>query len=110
MVNHRQLVLKNKLLSLLSHYGVEVEAEVQQSRGWTPPLSYRQYLHLLLWRDFWGDEVVLFAMSCMWSVKITVFNSKTMQEYRIWHEVAMEDVDIVIVYNGINHFNAAGKR
>ena len=109
MVNHRQLVLKNKFLSLSSHYGVEVEAEVQQSRGWTPPLSYRQYLYLLLCRDFWGDEVVLFAMSCMWAVKITVFNSKTMQEYRIQHDRAMEEADIVIVYNGINHFNAAGK-
>ena len=109
MVNHHQLVLKNKFLSLSSHYGVEVEAEAQQSRGWTPPLSFRQYLHLLLRRDFWGDEVVLFAMSCMWSVKITVFNSKTMQEYRIRHERDMEEADIVLVYNGINHFNAAGK-
>ena len=45
----------------------------------------------------------------MWLVKITVFNSKTMQEYRIQHDRAMEDADIVMVYNGSNHFNAAGK-
>ena len=107
MVNHRQLVMKSKFWSLSSHYGVEEEA--QESRGWTPPLSYRQYLHLMLRRDFWGDEVVLFAVSCMWSVKITVFNSKTLQEYRIRHDRAMEEADIVIVYNGVNHFNAAGK-
>ena len=111
MVNHHQLVLKNKLWSLSSHYGVEVEEdeEVQWARGWTPPLSYRQYLHLLIRRDFRGDEVVLFAVSCMWSVKITVFNLKTMQEYRIRHNRAMEEADIVIVYNGVNHFCAAGK-
>ena len=109
MVNHHQLVMKCKFWSLSSHYGVEVEEEVQQSRGWTPPLSYRQYLHLLLRKDFWGDEVVLFTVSCLWSVKITVFNSKTLQEYRIRHDRAMEEADIVLVYNGVNHFNAAGK-
>ena len=74
-------MLKNKFIALMSTYGVVVEGG--QAGGWTPPLSYRQYLHLLLQRDFWGDEVVLFAVSCMWSVKITVLNTKTLQEYRI---------------------------
>ena len=45
----------------------------------------------------------------MWAVKITVLNSKTLQEYRIWHDRAMEEVDVVLVYNGSNHFNATGK-
>ena len=111
LAHHCQYVLKSKYWSLSSHYGVEVEEdpEVQQARGWAPPLSYRQYLHLLLRRDFWGDEVVLFALSCMWSVKITVVNSKTMQEYRIRHDWQMDEADIVVVYNGVNHFTAAGK-
>ena len=74
-----------------------------------PPLSYHQYLHLLLQKDFLADEVVLFTLSCMWVVKITVLNSKTMQEYRIRHNRHMEEADIVIVYNGSNHFIAAGK-
>ena len=108
MANHYQLVLKNKYMSLMSHYGVEVEAG--QVGGWTPPLSYRQYLHLLLQRDFWGDEVVLFAVSCMWAAKITVLNTKTLQEYRIRHDRMMEEADVVITYNGSNHFNAAGKK
>ena len=111
LVNHRQMVMKCKFWSLSSNYGVEVEEdpEVQQARGWAPPLSYHQYLHLLLRKDFWADEVVLFAVSCMWSVKISVLNSKTMQEYRIRHDRCMEEADIVIVYNGSNHFIAAGK-
>ena len=70
MANNCQLVLKNKFIALMSMYGIEVEED--RARGWTPPLSFRQYLHLLLRRDFWGDEVVLFAVSCMWSVKITI--------------------------------------
>ena len=108
MANNRQLVLKNKFISLMSMYGIEVEED--QARGWTPLLSFRQYLHLLLQRDFWGDEVVLFAVSCMWSVKITILNTKTMQEYCIRHDRAIEHADMVITYNGSNHFNAAGKK
>ena len=108
MANHQQMVLKNKYASLMGHYRVVVEGEADQDRGWTPPLSYRQYLHLLLRRDFWGDEVVLYAISCMWSVKITVLNTKTLQEYRIRHDRTMGEADIVITYNGVNHFNAVG--
>ena len=81
-----------------------------KSRGWAPPLSYLSIPpSSALQRDFWGDEVVLFAMSCMWSVRITVLNSKTLQEYRIWHDRHMEEADMVVVYNGANHFTAAGK-
>ena len=94
----------------MAQYGIWVEGAADQDRGWVPPLSYRQYLHLLLWRDFWGDEVVLYAISCMWSVKITVLNMKTLQEYRICHDRTLEDADIIITYNGHNHFNAAGKK
>ena len=108
MANNHQLVFKNKFITLMSTYGIEVEED--RARGWTPLLSFRQYLHLLLRRDFWGDEVVLFAVSCMWSVNITVLNTKTMQEYRIRHDRAMEYVDMVITYNGSKHFNAAGKK
>ena len=108
MVNNCQLMLKNKFIALMSMYSIEVEED--RARGWTPPLSFRQYLHLLLRRDFWGNEVVLFVVSCMWSVKITVLNTKTLQEYRIRHDRVMEDADMVITYNGSNHFNAAGKK
>ena len=48
MANHHQLVLKNKYVSLMSHYGVEVEVQQIKSGGGPPPLLYRQYLHLLL--------------------------------------------------------------
>ena len=83
MANHQQMIMKNKFVSLMAQYGIEVEGVADQGSGWAPPLSYRQYLRLLLWRDFWGDEVVLYAISCMWSIKITVLNMKTLQEYRI---------------------------
>ena len=106
MVNHRQLMYNNKFPALMSMYGVEEWAD--PGRGWNPPLSFKQYLHLLLRRDFWGDEVVLHAISCMWLMKINVLNTKTLQEYRIQHDKVMEKTDVIITYNAVNHFNAAG--
>ena len=66
------------------------------------------YLKLLLQRDFWGDEVVLYAISCMWHMKITMLNMRTLQEYRICHDRRMDDADVVITFNAMNCFNAAG--
>ena len=63
MVNHQQLIYDKKFLALMSLYGVE--ERVDPGRGWNPPLSFKQYLRLLLRLVFWGDEVVLYAISCM---------------------------------------------
>ena len=52
MVHHRQLMFKNKYLSLMANYGVEVEAG--QVGGWTPPLSYRAVPALVAPKRFLG--------------------------------------------------------
>ena len=82
----------------MSLYGVEQE-QVDQGRDWNPPLSFKQYLRLLLCHDFWGDEVVLYAISCMWSMKITVLNTRTLQEYRIHHNWRMDGADVMVTFN-----------
>ena len=89
-------------------YGVEEEAPDQQ-RGWVPPLSFKEYLRQLLRCDFWGDEVVLHAVSCMWGLKLTVLNTKILQEYRIWHEQCLDRAEATITYNANKHFNAVGE-
>ena len=106
MVNHRQLIFDNKFLALMSLYRVEEWAD--QDRDWNPPLSFKQYLHLMLHWDFWGDEIVLYAISCMWSMKITVLNTRTLQEYRTCHDWRLDDADVVVTFNAMNHFNATG--
>ena len=73
------------------------------------PLSYRDYLHNLLRRDFWGDEVVLWVISMMWGLKVMVVNSKTLQEYHIRHNSAFKHVDVGLVYNSFSHYSAAGR-
>ena len=106
MVNHRQQIFENKFLALMSLYSVE-EA-VDSGRGWTQALSYKKYLKLLLQQAFWGDKVVLYAISCMWHMKITILNTRTLQEYRICHDRRMDSTDVIVTFNAVNHFNTAG--
>ena len=75
MVENRQKVFVYMDSALRAAYGV---ADPNALHG--GPLSYRDYLHNLVRRDFWGDEIVLWAVSMMWGLKVTVLNSKTLQE------------------------------
>ena len=90
--------------ALRATYGV---ADLNALHG--GPLSYRDYLHNLLRRYFWGDEIMLWAVLMMWGLKVTVLNSKTLQEYRIRHNSAFKDVDMGLVYNSYSHYSAAGR-
>ena len=108
MVNHWQLIYRNKFPTLMALYGVEEEVPDPQ-RGWVPPLSFKEYLRQLLHHDFWGDEVVLYAVSCMWNMKVTALNMKMLQEYRIQHDCCLDEANAVITYNANNHFNAVGE-
>ena len=104
MINHRCLIYHNKYEALMSLYGVE---EMDPSRDWNLPLSFKQYLRCLLKRSFWGDKIMLYAVSCMWKLKITVLNTKTLQEYRIHHDRVLDHANAVLTFSN-NHFNAAG--
>ena len=42
------------------------------------PFSYATYLRKLLKKQFWGDEIMLWSISMMWGLKISVLNSKTL--------------------------------
>ena len=53
MVNHQQLIYANKYQALMLLYGVEEERE-DPTRGWNPPLSFKQYLLLVALERFLG--------------------------------------------------------
>ena len=81
---------------------------MDQGRDVNPPLSFKQYFRILLCHDFWGDKVVLYTISCMWSMKITVLNTRTLKEYRICYDQRMDGADVVVTFNAMNHFNDTG--
>ena len=102
-MKHQKLVYQNKFTSLMSNYGLDGE-----TGQYKDPLSFKDYLRHLLEREFWGDQIVLYAISCMWGLKISVMNSRTLQEYHICHDVPFTDTDVCEVYNAKCHYSVAG--
>ena len=101
MVENKQKVLKYMGSALRASYGVP---DLNASHG--GPFSYKTYLTKMLDKQFGGDEIVLWSVSMMWDLKITVVNSKTLQEYRFRHDVALRHVKIRLVYNTSTHYTA----
>ena len=104
MIKHHQLVVANKEAALMANYGLEAGND-QFKR----PLSYKQYLQHLLQHCFWEDEIILYAISCMWNLQITVLNSRTLEEYRIQHSFSLVDADVGIIYNCGSHYSVVGE-
>ena len=104
LVQNRQRVWFNEHIALESNYGFE-----ETTPSYTGPLMYKSYCRALLKRDFWGDEVVLYTISCMWNLHITVFNSHTDQEYRVRHGAIMDKADVNLVLNGRMCYSTGGK-
>ena len=104
IVKHHQLAYRNKYLALMANYGLA--EEIPQFKG---PLSFKDYLYHVLHHDFWGDEIILYVISCMWHLQITVVNSRTLEEYHICHSFHLKDADIRLVFNMGSHYSAAGE-
>jgi hypothetical protein len=73
------------------------------------PFSYRDYLTWMSQRNTWGDQVVLAAVSMMWDVTISIVDASLDIHLPIRHQRPLQNADIVLVYNGISHYNAASK-
>ena len=72
------------------------------------PISFKEYCRNLLHRNFWGDDVVLYAITMMFKTTITVVNAVKLEEYRIRHNLPLHEVEIVLIFNGRNHYTYAG--
>ena len=55
------------------------------------PFSYKQYCRNVLGHQFRGDAVILYAVSCMWVLKVTVVNNQTLQQYKVRHMAGLKD-------------------
>ena len=104
MVRNRQRVMMAKGPYLRQAYGI-----ADPNATFPGPYSYREYCCNVLDHRFWGDAVVLYAVSCTWALKITVVDSKTLQQYRVRHSAPLRDANVVVAFNSSSHFTAAGK-
>ena len=103
MPMNQQKVMRYMGQAIRATYGV-----VDPTASHGGPFGYATYLMKLLKREFWGDEIVLWSISMMWDLKISVVNSKTLQEYQRQHDCALCHIDVDLVYNSHNHYSAAG--
>ena len=104
LVHNCQRVWYNKHAALEANYGQDEETPTFKG-----PLTYKSYCRHLLDRRFWGDKVVLYAVSAMWNLWVTVFNLKTDEEYRVQHNAVMDLGNVNIVFNAGMHYSAAGR-
>ena len=85
------------------------------------PFSFREYLEYVLLDTTWGDELLIVAMSMRWQITITVVHAGSseedeygqkkdpLRESRVRHNRPLEEVDLVLVYCGNNHYVGASK-
>ena len=93
LVSNRQRVMMHKGPYLRETYGL-----ADPTATFPQPFSYKQYCRQVLDKRFWGNAVILYAILCLWALKITVR-----------HGVAMRHIDVGLVFNGSCHYTAAGK-
>ena len=104
LVENRQRVMLTKKAYLQQTYGIQ-----DPNATFPGPYSYKEYCCNVLDRRFWGDALILYAISCMSAFKITVVNSKTLEEYWVQHTAPLKKADIGLVYNASCHYTAAGR-
>ena len=103
LVTNKQKVMLVKGDYIRQAYGIRDE-----DAQFPGPFTYNQYCKNVLDKRFWGDALILYAVSCMWPVKITVVNSKTLQQYKVRHMASLRNADIALVYNSSSHYMATG--
>ena len=103
MAHQRHRVMKHKEPALRSKYGV-ANNDLSDT-----PISYKQYLQFLLKSTTWGEDVVIYAISDPFKIKITSTNASRLDEYRCRHNQPLSVVDAILIFNGSNHYSFAGK-
>ena len=73
------------------------------------PFSLVTYCEHLLQDGTWGDMNSLMLISCLWQISITSLYADSLKEVRIRHDMPLQNVDVVVVHIGGDHFMGCGK-
>ena len=78
----------------------------EEHRG---PYTYMEYVETVLLHEEEGDLLVLFLVSLMWQLQVTVVVAQPdPAQIKLRHDEELKAVDMVLVYNGSNHYSPAG--
>ena len=72
--------------------------------------SLKSYLKWLMEKDSWVDEAMLYVISIMWDLTISILFPKTIRTLHIRHSTLdLKKVDVVVLSTGGTNFTAIGK-
>ena len=84
-------------------------AQEVQDQGLPGPFSLVTYCEHLLKDGTWGDMNSLMLISCLWQVIVTSLYADSLLEVRIRHDMPLQNVDIVVIHIGGDHFMGCGE-
>jgi hypothetical protein len=85
------------------------EEEKSKKRHDIPgPFSFKTYLLYMMTDKVWGDQITLMSAAMMWDARITVLNTQGMYILTFKHNKGLPKSDMVLVFNGLNHYSPAG--
>ena len=73
------------------------------------PFSFCEWMEYIWQEGTWGDESIITAISLQWQLCTIVLNAEKLYEVRLRHDRPLEDVDLVVVHCGRNHYVGACK-
>ena len=74
------------------------------------PLSFIDWVKMVLEESAYGDDLVILVMSLIWQIKITVLYADDLTEKKFRHNQRITQVEMLLVYSAdTQHFVGAGK-
>jgi hypothetical protein len=76
------------------------------------PFSLKTYLQYMVLNHTWGDQCIITALSMMLHMAISVLNIRGGRVIHLpfRHSGPLEEARLVLLYNGVTHYSAAGNR
>ena len=88
----------------------EISSDDLRDQRLPGPLSFIDWIKLILQESAYGDEIVILVMSLLWQLKITVLYADDLSEKKFRHNQRITQVDMLLVYSGdTQHFVGTGR-
>ena len=113
MVGNIDLLYPAMKQGILENYGWQEEGDDDDSMEKVGPFSIYSWAHYMKQNLVWGDSVILTLLASMWSIRLTVVDSRSLHEVRFRHDLDLEFTDIALVYNtseGNGHYSGLMRR
>lgn len=102
LVDHRDAVFAKYGLYLRATYGLgEDDFEIG-------PLTYKEYVREMFRNYSWMDVPALYAFCLATNMGCVIVYSRSLTQEGIPGDFTMRDADMVIVYNGKDHWSGTG--